>query len=144
MPGMTGLDLAQAIRDRGIGVPVVLTTGYSQALSQDGSVGFDLVQKPYSIEQLSRVLHRVARLRPGPRRRRRVSWHGTNGNRLIFLRYPAMHKPASKARTRARSPPIVEIDGENGDEVAPPPPELVEPDPELRPRRPSRRARIIC
>ncbi|MHB0772249.1 hybrid sensor histidine kinase/response regulator [Bradyrhizobium sp. 5.13L] len=63
MPGMTGLDLAQAIRERGIGVPVVLTTGYSQALSQEGAAGFDLVQKPYSIEDLSRVLHRAARLR---------------------------------------------------------------------------------
>lgn len=63
MPGMTGLDLAQAIRDRGIGVPVVLTTGYSQALSQEGAAGFDLVQKPYSIEELSRVLHQAARPR---------------------------------------------------------------------------------
>ncbi|OKO81677.1 hybrid sensor histidine kinase/response regulator [Bradyrhizobium sp. AS23.2] len=63
MPGMTGLDLAQAIRDRGIDVPVVLTSGYSEALSQDGVAGFDLVQKPYSIEELSRVLHRAARLR---------------------------------------------------------------------------------
>ncbi|QIO30572.1 ATP-binding protein [Bradyrhizobium sp. 1(2017)] len=63
MPGMTGLDLAKAVRERGIGVPVVLTTGYSQALSQDGATGLDLVQKPYSIEELSRVLHRAARLR---------------------------------------------------------------------------------
>ncbi|WP_259218460.1 hybrid sensor histidine kinase/response regulator [Bradyrhizobium centrosematis] len=63
MPGMTGLDLAQAIRDRGIDVPIVLTTGYSQALSQDGVAGFDLVQKPYSVEELSRVLHRAARIR---------------------------------------------------------------------------------
>jgi two-component system NtrC family sensor kinase len=63
MPGMTGLDLAQAMRERGIGVPVVLTTGYSHALSQDGVGGFELVQKPYSIEQLSRVLHQAARLK---------------------------------------------------------------------------------
>jgi two-component system NtrC family sensor kinase len=63
MPDMTGLDLAQAIRDRGIGVPVVLTTGYSEALPQDGNFEFELVQKPYAIDQLSRVLHRVARLR---------------------------------------------------------------------------------
>jgi two-component system NtrC family sensor kinase len=63
MPGMTGLDLAQAIRDRRIAVPIVLTTGYSQALSQDGVAGFELVQKPYSIEELSRVLHRAARPR---------------------------------------------------------------------------------
>ncbi|MGY8711981.1 ATP-binding protein [Bradyrhizobium sp. 18BD] len=63
MPGMTGLDLALAIRERDIGVPVVLTSGYSEALSQDGVAGFDLVQKPYSIEELSRVLHKAARLR---------------------------------------------------------------------------------
>jgi two-component system NtrC family sensor kinase len=63
MPGMTGLDLAHAIRDRGIGVPIVLTTGFSEALSQEGSLGFDLVQKPYSIKELSRVLHTAARLR---------------------------------------------------------------------------------
>ena len=63
MPGMTGLDLAQAIRERCIGVPVVLTTGYSHALSQDGVAGYELVQKPYSIEELSRVLHQAARLK---------------------------------------------------------------------------------
>ncbi len=63
MPGMSGLDLAQAIRDRRVAVPVVLTTGYSQALSQGGVAGFDLVQKPYSIEELSRVLHHAARPR---------------------------------------------------------------------------------
>ncbi|QOG21209.1 MULTISPECIES: hybrid sensor histidine kinase/response regulator [Bradyrhizobium] len=63
MPGMTGLDLAHAIGDRGIGVPVVLTTGYSEALAQEGRLGFELVQKPYSIEELSQVLYRAARLR---------------------------------------------------------------------------------
>ncbi|MCK1389861.1 ABC transporter ATP-binding protein/permease [Bradyrhizobium sp. 1] len=43
-----------------------------------------------------------------------------------------MQKPAGK-REQGRKPPIVEIKGENGDEVAPPPPEVVEPDPELSP-----------
>ena len=135
MPGMTGLDLAQAIRDRGIGVPVVLTTGYSQALSQDGVAGFELVQKPYSIEELSRVLHQAARLTAGARRRRRVNAaSGTGGNRLICLRViRAMQKPAAKRESSGKKPPIVEITAENGDEVAPPPPEVVEPDPELSP-----------
>jgi two-component system NtrC family sensor kinase len=63
MPGMTGIDLAREIRRRHIGLPVVLTSGYSQALSQNGSDGFDLLQKPYSIEQLSRILHKVGRWR---------------------------------------------------------------------------------
>ncbi|KJC41836.1 ABC transporter ATP-binding protein [Bradyrhizobium sp. LTSP849] len=43
-----------------------------------------------------------------------------------------MQKPAGK-NEQGRKPPIVEITGENGEDVAPPPPELVEPDPELSP-----------
>jgi putative ATP-binding cassette transporter len=43
-----------------------------------------------------------------------------------------MQKPAGK-REQDRKPPIVEITGENGEDVAPPPPELIEPDPELSP-----------
>ncbi|WP_298244334.1 ABC transporter ATP-binding protein/permease [uncultured Bradyrhizobium sp.] len=42
-----------------------------------------------------------------------------------------MHKPAAKREQD--KPPIVGIKGESGDEVAPPPPELLEPDPELSP-----------
>src|SRR5947199_6660471 len=43
-----------------------------------------------------------------------------------------MSKPAVK-REQGRTQPIVEIKGENGDDVTPPPPETVEPDPELSP-----------
>ncbi len=63
MPGMTGIDLAKEIRRRHFDLPVVLTSGFSQILSQHGSSGFELLQKPYSIEQLSRVLHKVCRRR---------------------------------------------------------------------------------
>jgi two-component system, NtrC family, sensor kinase len=63
MPGMTGIDLAEEIRRRQYDLPVVLTSGYSHMLSQNGSYGFELLQKPYSIEQLSRVLHKVGRWR---------------------------------------------------------------------------------
>ncbi len=63
MPGMTGLDLARDIRNRGIDVAIVLTSGYSHALSQEGSAGIDFLQKPYSIEELSRVLHKATHLR---------------------------------------------------------------------------------
>jgi two-component system, NtrC family, sensor kinase len=59
MPGMTGIELAQEIRVHHPGMPVVLTSGYSHVLSEHGSYGFELLQKPYSIEQLARVLHRV-------------------------------------------------------------------------------------
>jgi two-component system NtrC family sensor kinase len=61
MPGMTGIELAQEIRRRGFDVPVVLTSGYSHVLSEQGTLGFELLQKPYSVEQLSRALRTVAR-----------------------------------------------------------------------------------
>jgi PAS domain S-box-containing protein len=58
MPGMNGVDLATTIRDKYPGLPVVLTSGYSSVLADNASYGFDLVQKPYSVEMLSRVLRR--------------------------------------------------------------------------------------
>jgi two-component system, NtrC family, sensor kinase len=63
MPGMTGVELAQEIRRRHAGLPVVLTSGYSHVLSEHGSTGYELLQKPYSIEQLARVLNRLGRRR---------------------------------------------------------------------------------
>jgi two-component system NtrC family sensor kinase len=67
MPGMTGIDLAREIRRRHFDLPVVLTSGYSHLLAQNGRYGFELLQKPYSIEQLSRLLHKVGRWRSGKR-----------------------------------------------------------------------------
>jgi two-component system NtrC family sensor kinase len=63
MPGMTGVELAQEIRRHHPDLPVVLTSGYSHGLSESGSDGLELLQKPYSIEQLSHVLHKVVRWR---------------------------------------------------------------------------------
>jgi two-component system NtrC family sensor kinase len=63
MPGMNGIDLAKEVRRRHFDLPVVLTSGYSHVLSQHGSYGFELLQKPYSVEQLTRILHKVDRRR---------------------------------------------------------------------------------
>ncbi len=56
MPGMSGIDLAQEVRRLYPAVPVVLASGYSDILAQTGTHGFELLHKPYSVEQLSRVL----------------------------------------------------------------------------------------
>ena len=50
MPGMSGLELGQEIRRRYPDVPVVLTSGYSHVLAQNGKHGFELLHKPYSVE----------------------------------------------------------------------------------------------
>jgi PAS domain S-box-containing protein len=59
MPGMSGVELGKEVRRRCPGLPVVLTSGYSQVLAEEGRHGFELLQKPYAAEELSRVLRRV-------------------------------------------------------------------------------------
>ena len=68
MPGMNGIELAKRIRRDHDDLPVVLTSGYSDVLAQTGTDGFELLHKPYSLEQLSRVLRSVVT----PQRRKRI------------------------------------------------------------------------
>ena len=65
MPGMSGVELAQQIREVYPHLPVILTSGYSHVLAENGSHGFELLHKPYSIEQLSRVLGKSVKWRDG-------------------------------------------------------------------------------
>ncbi len=61
MPGMSGVELGQQIRRRHPGLPVVLTSGYSHVLAEEGRHGFELLHKPYAVDDVSRVLRRVTR-----------------------------------------------------------------------------------
>ena len=61
MPGISGLQLGEEIRRLYPAVPVILTSGYSHVLAQNGQHGFELLHKPYSVEQLSRVLRKAVR-----------------------------------------------------------------------------------
>ncbi|WP_204165392.1 PAS domain-containing protein [Methylobacterium sp. 17Sr1-1] len=61
MPGMGGIELARLLARRLPRLPVVLASGYSHVLAQDGAHGFDLLHKPYSAEQVSRILRKVTR-----------------------------------------------------------------------------------
>jgi DNA-binding NtrC family response regulator len=56
MPGISGIELRQEIRRRFPCLPVVLTSGYSHVLAEEGRYGFELRKKPYAVEELSRVL----------------------------------------------------------------------------------------
>ncbi|MCD5992597.1 PAS domain-containing protein [Pseudomonas sp. CDFA 602] len=68
MPGMNGIDLAHRIRETYQDLPVLLASGYSHILAQHGTYGFELLHKPYSIEQLSRLLRKITTWK----RRRRI------------------------------------------------------------------------
>jgi CheY-like chemotaxis protein len=56
MPGMNGIELAQIIRQRWPSFRVVLTSGYSHVLSEPNDHRFELIQKPYSMDNLVTLL----------------------------------------------------------------------------------------
>lgn len=61
MPGkMDGLGLARAIRQRRPNLPVLLATGYSEAV-QTACADFAILKKPYQIYDLSRALSDITR-----------------------------------------------------------------------------------
>ncbi|HTP93167.1 MAG TPA: response regulator [Xanthobacteraceae bacterium] len=62
MPGgMNGLELADAIRTRFPGLPVLLTTGYSSSAQDAVRQGFEVLQKPYNLAALERALGEAQR-----------------------------------------------------------------------------------
>ncbi|WP_434518920.1 response regulator [Pseudomonas sp. NFX1] len=59
MPGMGGLALARELRRQRPQLPVILTSGYSDAIAEGGHQGFAFLAKPYSAEQVCQVLAKV-------------------------------------------------------------------------------------
>jgi signal transduction histidine kinase/ActR/RegA family two-component response regulator len=61
MPGgMNGVELAREIRRRRNDIPVLLTSGYSEAAVHDAAeAGLQILPKPYQIEQLAAALDQV-------------------------------------------------------------------------------------
>jgi CheY-like chemotaxis protein len=56
MPGISGIELGHAIRVEWPDLEVVLTSGYSHVLVDEGPNGFRLLRKPYSVDGLARIL----------------------------------------------------------------------------------------
>jgi len=56
MPGMGGLALARELRRQRPQLPVILTSGYSEAIAEGGHQGFAFLAKPYSAEQVCQML----------------------------------------------------------------------------------------
>ena len=63
MPGMSGIELAREIGHRFPDLPVVLTSGYSTVLAEEGHRGLELIRKPYSVDELARILRKVTTAR---------------------------------------------------------------------------------
>lgn len=52
MPGISGVELARAIQSRWPDLDVMLTSGYSHVLVEEMHHGFELLHKPYSVDNL--------------------------------------------------------------------------------------------
>ncbi len=64
MPGMSGIALGRAISHHWPGLPVILTSGYSDDLTAGHGGDFDLIQKPYSRNALLTILGRHLKAEP--------------------------------------------------------------------------------
>lgn len=58
MPGMGGIELARRLSRDLPDLPIILASGYSHVLAQEGVEGMELLRKPYSATQLSTALQR--------------------------------------------------------------------------------------
>ncbi len=67
MPKMTGIELAHKLAEAGVGVPMLLGTGYSEKMTQEKAqeLGFqDLLRKPLKIEVLAKTVRKVLDAHP--------------------------------------------------------------------------------
>jgi signal transduction histidine kinase/CheY-like chemotaxis protein len=68
LPGMSGWELARAVRERDERIPLAIITGWGEAVgsSAQRAAGVDwVVAKPFTVEQITRIAHEVARKRIG-------------------------------------------------------------------------------
>jgi CheY-like chemotaxis protein len=56
MPGMSGIELAQAVRRQRPGMPVVLATGYSDEILSGAGSEYEILRKPYDGHSLGAAL----------------------------------------------------------------------------------------
>lgn len=60
--GMSGLELAEIVRDRFSAITVLLTTGHGDALAEAKAKGFETLAKPYSVQSLRAAIGRLRSL----------------------------------------------------------------------------------
>jgi two-component SAPR family response regulator len=58
MAVITGIDFAGRIRDQHHDMPVPLMSGSDHVLAKNGTYGFELLHRPFSAEQHSRLLRK--------------------------------------------------------------------------------------
>jgi two-component system, cell cycle sensor histidine kinase and response regulator CckA len=72
MPGMTGLELTRRLREAGLVVPIILTTGYSATLTDEAALSQGVsavLTKPFNPESMARLLRDVLAAADSPAQR---------------------------------------------------------------------------
>jgi PAS domain S-box-containing protein len=60
MPGIDGLELGARVRATWPDLPILLTSGYSDVIARHGTMGFELLHKPYTVALMIAALRRNA------------------------------------------------------------------------------------
>ncbi|MEZ4755114.1 MAG: sigma-54 dependent transcriptional regulator [Bdellovibrionota bacterium] len=114
MPEMTGLELLEAKDAKGINVPAIMITAHGtidQAVDAMKHGAADFITKPFSSEELQRVVERV--LSPENKDFREQKTPGAAG-RPIVTNDPMMIRILEVAEAVARSDATVLVQGESG------------------------------
>lgn len=114
MPEMTGQELLAAVQERDTNVPFIMITAHgtiNQAVEAMQAGAADFIAKPFSVEDLERVVSRVLNLETGeePRAAKR-----SKKGRAIITNDPLMIRVLEVAEAVARSDATVLIQGESG------------------------------
>ena len=119
MPGMGGLAVLQAMRERGIAVPVIVQTaqgGIETVVSAMRNGAFDFVVKPVSPERLKTAIAGALKVEAlgGAARKPARAASGTLNFRDLIAASPAMERVLRLGRKAASSNIPILLEGESG------------------------------
>src|SRR5690606_10904627 len=119
MPGMGGLAVLQAMRERGIAVPVIVQTaqgGIETVVSAMRNGAFDFVVKPASPERLKTAIAGALKVEAlgGAARKPARAASGTLNFRDLIAASPAMERVLRLGRKAASSNIPILLEGESG------------------------------
>ncbi len=119
MPGLTGLEFLELLREEGISVPLIMLTGYAtieHAVASIKAGAIDYITKPVSPEQLelavSQALEVVNLRRENDLLRRELT--GFRNERAIIGESPQIRRLLETVRTAAPTRATVLLQGESG------------------------------
>jgi two-component system response regulator AtoC len=116
MPGMNGLELLRAIRERDPSLPVVLLTAHGSekiAVRAVRSGAYEYVTKPFDVDEMSVVLDRALEARALRTENRRLQIERALGRRVVGRSPPMQRLLSLIARIAPRDIPVL-VRGETG------------------------------